>query len=134
MSVTAIRAGLETNLETISGLRGYSEIPENPAIPAAVVVLDSIDYDQSFQRGLTQYNFTITIVIGRMSTRNAQAKLNDFASNSGASSIKSAIQSDKTLSGTAFDVTVVSAGNISTINLNDGDYLSMDFTVTVYAN
>lgn len=134
MSVTAIRAGLETNLETISGLRGYSEIPENPAIPAAVVILNSIDYDQSFQRGLTLYNFTITLVIGRMSTRNAQDQLNDFASNTGARSIKSAIQSDKTLSGSAFDVTVVSAGNIGTLNLNDGEYLSMEFTVTVYAN
>jgi hypothetical protein len=134
LSVTAIRAGLETNLETISGLRGYSEIPENPAIPAAVVILNSIDYDQSFQRGLTLYNFTITLVIGRMSTRNAQDQLNDYASNTGARSIKSAIQSDKTLSGSAFDVTVVSAGNIGTLNLNDGEYLSMEFTVTVYAN
>ena len=51
MSITDIRDGLEANLETISGLRGYSEIPENPSIPAAVVTLDTIEYDQSFQKG-----------------------------------------------------------------------------------
>jgi len=135
MSITAMREGLETNLQTIEGLRGYSEIPENPQVPAAVVGLQSIDYDQAFQRGLVLYNFTVTIIVGRFNSRSTQLRLNEYADNSGAKSIKLAIQSDKTLSGSAFDVRVVSMDGISNIDLNDGNnYLGMEFSVTVYSD
>lgn len=133
MSITNIRAGLETNLETISGLRAYSEIPDNPSFPAAIVVLNTVDYDVAYQRGLTQYNFTISVVVGRASERNAQERLNAYASNTGDRSIKSAVESDKTLSGSAQTLRVVSMSNISAVELNGTTYLGMDFTVTVYA-
>ncbi len=135
MSITAIRDGLEANLETITGLRGYSEIPENPSIPAAVVTLDTIEYDQSFQKGLVLYNFSVTVIVGRFNSRSAQQNLNDYADNTGDSSIKSAIESDKSLGGSAFDVRVTSMTGISNIDLNDGNnYIGMDFSVTCYAN
>jgi len=135
MSITAIRDGLEANLETISGLRGYSEIPENPSIPAAVVTLDTIEYDQAFQKGLVLYNFSISVIVGRFNARSTQQKLNDYADNTGSDSIKTAIESDKSLGGSAFDVVVTSMTGISNIDLNDGNnYIGMDFSVTVYAN
>jgi len=135
MTITAIRDGLEANLETISGLRGYSEIPENPSIPAAVVTLNTIEYDQAYQKGLALYNFSISVIVGRFNARSTQQKLNDYADNTGADSIKTAIESDKTLGGSAFDVVVTSMTGISNIDLNDGNnYIGMDFSVTVYAN
>lgn len=135
MSITDIRNGLEANLETVTGLRGYSEIPENPSVPAAIVGLESIEYDQSFQRGLVLYRFNVMIIVGRFSSRSTQQKLNDYADNSGNDSIKLAIESDKTLGGSAFDVRVESMNSISALDLNDGNnYLSMEFSVTVYAN
>lgn len=135
MSITAIRDGLEANLETINGLRGYSEIPENPSIPAAVVTLDTIEYDQAFQKGLVLYNFSISVIVGRFNARSTQQKLNDYADNTGSDSIKTAIESDKSLGGSAFDVVVTSMSGISNIDLNDGNnYIGMDFSVTVYAN
>ena len=134
MSISSIRDGLETNLRTISGLRAYSEIPDNPNFPAAIVVLDTVDYDGAFQRGLTTYNFTISVIVGRASERAAQDRLNDFASNTGNLSIKSAVESDKSLNGSAYDVRVVSMSNISAVELNGTTYLGMDFSVTVYAN
>jgi len=135
MTITAIRDGLEANLETISGLRGYSEIPENPSIPAAVVTLDTIEYDQAFQKGLVLYNFSISVIVGRFNARSTQQKLNDYADNTGSDSIKTAIESDKSLGGSAFDVVVTSMTGISNIDLNDGNnYIGMDFSVTVYAN
>jgi len=130
-----MREGIEANLETITGLRGYSEIPENPSVPAAVVGLESIEYDQSFQRGLVLYRFNVMVIVGRFSSRSTQQKLNDFADNSGNESIKLAIESDKTLGGSAFDVRVESMNSISALDLNDGNnYISMEFSVTVYAN
>ena len=135
MSITAIRQGIEANLETISGFRAYSEIPENPQTPCAVVTLNNIDYDLAFQKGLTEFSFTITVIVGRFSVVQAQQNLNDYANNSGAKSIKTAIESDRTLSGSAVDVRLVSMNSISALDLNDGNnYLGMEFSVTVYAN
>lgn len=135
MSITAIRDGLETNLETVSGLRAYSEIPENPQVPCAVVQLQTIEYDQAFQKGLVFYNFEITVIVGRFSVQQAQENLNDYADNSGAKSVKIALESDKTLGGAAFDTHVTTMTGISALDLNDGNnYLGMTFSVTVYAN
>lgn len=133
-NITGIRDGIEANLETITGLRGYSEIPENPSIPAGVVVLNNISYDQAFQRGLTELTFTVTIIVGRFNARSTQQNLNEYAATSGAKSVKAAIESDRTLGGNASDVRVEQMTNIGAIDLNDGfNYLGMDFSVTVYA-
>lgn len=135
MTITQIREGIEANLETITGLRGYSEIPENPQVPAAYVTLDSIEYHQSFKNGLVQLNFTVTVIVGRFSARASQEILNDFASNTGAKSIRQAIESDRTLGGAAFDCTVQTMGGVNNIDLNDGNnYLATDFQVIAYAN
>lgn len=133
-NITGIRDGIEANLETITGLRGYSEIPENPSIPAAVVVLNNVNYDQAFQRGLTELTFTVTVIVGRFNARSTQQNLNAYASGTGDKSIKTAVQSDRTLGGNAVDVRVEQMTNIGAIDLNDGfNYLGMDFSVTVYA-
>ena len=68
MTVTGMRTALATNLGTISGIRTYSDIPDNPMMPAAVVQLQSVSYDQAFQRGLTEYNFVVTVIFGRVAT------------------------------------------------------------------
>jgi len=134
LNITNIRQGLETNIETISGLRAYSEIPDNPQVPCAVVVLNSVDYDQAFQRGLTELSFNITVIVGRFSVQQAQEHLNDYAGN-GAKSVKTAIQSDRTLGGSAVDAVLTSMNSISALDLNDGNnYLGMEFSVTVYAD
>lgn len=135
MSITAIREGIETNLETITGLRGYSEIPDNPSIPAAIVNLQSIDYHQAFKNGLVEFNFSVTVIVGRFSSRSSQQKLNDFAENTGTDSIKAAIESDRTLGGSAFDCVVQTMSGLSNIDLNDGNnYLAIEFSVIAYAN
>ena len=134
MNITDIRQGIEDNLETVSGLRAYSEIPDNPVTPCAVITLNNISYDQAFQKGLTEFSFNITVIVGRFSVVQAQQNLNDYANNDGDKSIKTAIESDRSLSGSAVDVRVVSMDSISALDLNDGNnYLGMEFSVTVYA-
>lgn len=134
MALTDIRQGIATNLATISGLRTAAELPDNPSPPIAVVALRSIEYDGSFQKGLAVYTFTVTVIVGRVAEREAQRRLNAYSDNTGASSVKSAIESDKTLGGSAFDVRVVSLDNIGQLQLNDATYLGADFTVTAYAS
>ena len=132
-TITELRDGLATNLRTITGLRVSAEVPDNPNPPQAVIQLRSVDYNGSFQRGMTTYNFIITVLVGRVAEREAQRRLDAYVSN-GASSIKLAAESDKTLNNKAFDVIISEMTNISAVLLGETSYLSADFTATVYAN
>jgi len=128
-----MRAGIATNIATISGIRTYAEIPDNPALPAAVVGLTTVDYNRSFQRGLTEYTFTVTVILGRLAEIRAQQNMDAYISN-GERSIKTAIESDKTLGGYAFDTRVTEMSDIASTTIGDITYLAADFAVTVFAN
>lgn len=128
-----MRAGIASNIASISGIRTYAEIPDNPALPAAVVTLQSVTYDQAFQRGLTQYSFVVSVILGRLAERSAQRNLDDYIS-TGARSVKAAIETDKTLDGSAYDTRVTEMTDISSITIGDITYLTADFAVTVFAD
>lgn len=134
MSIATIRDGLAANLQTISGLRASGDIPDNPTPPIAIVQLNRVEYDNAFNKGLTIYNFVVSVVVGRASERTAQDRLNAFATPTGASSIKLAVQSDRTLGGSAYDVRVSEMQNIGAVLLGGESYLAADFAVQVYAN
>lgn len=133
MSITDIRDGIATNLATIPGLRTSAELPDQPNPPIAVVQLNNVTYDQAFQNGLVLYNFTITVIVGRVAERIAQQRLNAYAS-TGTGGIKAALQSDKTLGGHAFDVKLQEMTNIGAITLGEQQYLAAEFAAIVYAD
>jgi hypothetical protein len=132
-SITDLRDALAVNLRTVSGLRAAAEVPDNPSPPIAVVQLQSIDYDQAFTGGMTRYIFIITVIVGRAAERYTQERLNDYTSTSG-TSVKEAVESDRTLGGNAYDCTVQSMTNVGAISLQgDITYLAADFQVQVLA-
>jgi hypothetical protein len=117
---------------TISGLRTYADIPDDPMMPAAVVQLGSVSYNQAFNKGLTEYSFVVTVIFGRLATKQAQRNLDALIS-TGTGSLKTAIESDRTLGGNAFDTRVEEMTNITSVTIGDITYLSADFAVTVFA-
>jgi hypothetical protein len=133
MSISQIRAGLGDNLATISGLRVAETIPDNPSPPIAIISLSNVSYDGAFHGGLVQYNFVVSVIVGRVSERTAQARLDTLIS-TGSGSLKLAVESDKSLGGSAYDVRVSELSNIGAVQLNDATYLAADFTIQVYAN
>lgn len=133
MSIAAIRAGLGDNLATISGMRVAETIPDNPSPPIAIISLSNVTYDGAFHGGLVQYNFVVSVIVGRVSERTAQARL-DTVISTGTGSVKKAVESDKTLGGAAYDVRVSEMSNIGAVSLNDATYLAADFSIQVYAN
>jgi len=132
-SISDIRAGIAANLATIPGLRSAAEIPDNPNPPVAIVSLDSVNYDRAYAKGMVDYSFTVTVIVGRSAERIAQRTLDTYIS-TGQNSIKNAIELDKSLGGKAYDCRVASLNSIGSIQLNDNTYLAADFTVTVLAN
>lgn len=134
MSLNAIRDAVAARLATVSGLRAYGEIPDQPNPPVAIVSVRSMDFDQAFAKGLTVYNLVVTVIVGRVAERVAQQRLDAYVSSTGADSVKLAIEGDKTLGGTAYDVRVTSLNNIGSLQLNgEVNYLAAEFSVTVYA-
>lgn len=130
--VTAMAQGIATNLSTISGLRTYSTIPDDPNPPAAVVSLQSTNYDEAFRGGLVIYNFVITVIVARVTERRAQERLHDYIQ-TGSGGIKNAVESDPTLGGSAIDARVTEMSNIASVSIDSVDYLTADFSVTVRA-
>jgi len=133
-SISLLRAGIATNLGTIAGLRTSPEMPDNPNPPIALVRPVTVEYDQAMAKGLTRYNFAVVVIVGRAEERTAQRSLDAFCSSTGASSIKLAVESDKTLGGNAFDCRVTEMRNYTPIQLNEGTYLAAEFAVDVFAN
>ena len=132
-SINAIRTGLATNLATISGLRVAAEMPDSPNPPVAIIMLEGVEYDQAMRQGLTQYNFSVSVIVGRAAEREMQRKLDTYLQMSGSQSVKLAIESDRTLDGAIYDLRVVSSSSIGSIIINDQTYLAAEFTVTVFA-
>jgi hypothetical protein len=58
--------------------------------------------------------------------------LDGFLSYEGATSIRAALEGDRTLGGAVANLLVESASNISTMEGNDTTYLMVDFRVIVY--
>ena len=132
MSIAAIREGLAANIASISGLRVAAEIPDNPSPPIAIIALNNVSYDLDFNRGMTLYNFTVTLIVGRVAERDAQRKLDAYAGN-GERSIKSAVQSDRQLGGAAFDTRLSEMSTLGSLQLGESTFLAADFAVQVYA-
>jgi hypothetical protein len=133
VSIATIRAGLGTNLATLSGLRIATSLPEQVNPPQAVISLQSVAYDGALRGGLTTYTFMLTVLAGRMSERTAQSILDGYIS-PGAGAIKNAIESDKTLGGSCYDVRVEAMSSVGSLTIGEVNYLAADFTVTVYGN
>jgi hypothetical protein len=99
-----------------------------------VILPQGVEYDNTFGRGMNTYTFAVTVIVGRVSERSGQNALDAYVSSTGSSSIKLAIESDKTLNGKAFDLRVTDSRNYGELTVGEVTYLSAEFTVLCYAN
>jgi hypothetical protein len=133
-SISELRAGIKTNLATISGLRVSDFQPDNINPPVAIVFPIGVSYDDTFQRGMQTYTFSVQVIVGRQSERSGQNSIDAYCSSTGASSIKLAIESNKTLGGKAFDLRVTDMRNYGELLVGEVNYLSAEFVVLCYAD
>ena len=133
MSISTIRTALAANLATITGLRTAAVVPDDPMPPVAVVIPSRVSWDTAFARGLDTYEFTVLVIVGRVNERTAQNNLDAYCQATGAQSVKTAIERDKTLGGAAQSLRVTEMRNYNAIQIAENTYLSAEFAVTVYA-
>ena len=133
-TISGIRSGLATRLGTISGLRTSATVPDDPNPPVAIVMPPTVSYDTSMGRGLDTYEVSILVMVGRLSERTAQASLDAYANPTGAGSIKTAIEADRSLGGAAQTCRVTDMRNVGPMSIADNNtYLTAEFVVTGYA-
>jgi hypothetical protein len=132
MTPSTVRDNLKTALQTITGLRVFDYVPDSTNIPTnnafAIVGQLNMNYDYTLNRGFDSASCQIIVVVGRMSERNGQERLDGLLASSGSTSIKAAVEVDKTLGGAVQTLRVVSAspGTITSANI---DYLSYQYSV-----
>ena len=102
MSLTTIRQGIQTRLETISGLRVYDRPPDSiNELPCAFILPLSGGYHATMRAASIQYEFEVTLLVSRASDMaDAQTKIDPYINPTGSKSILYAIEGDATLGST----------------------------------
>ncbi len=132
-TIAELKNGLATNLATITGLRTSGTIPEQVNPPVAIITFNTVEYDTVFGRGLDMYSFTVTVIVSRADARNAQNLLDVYCAPTGTSSIKTAIELDRSLGSKANDLRVTGLSNYGNLTIGETNYFAAEFAVTVYA-
>lgn len=131
-TITQVKTGLAARLATITGLRTYAYQPDQLNAPMAYSNLNTITYHRTFG-GMTEQEYTVTVIVARATERTAEAFVDGFTAYDGTTSVRAAIEADRTLGGVVDDLIVESATGIQSVSANDTEYLSVDFVVRVYS-
>jgi hypothetical protein len=118
-------------MATIPNLRTSATVPDSPKPPVAIVMPERILFDLNARRGADTFFFTIMVIVGRADDRAAQNNLDSFIV--GPTSIKTAIEADRTLGGVANTCRVTDMNNYSSMSVGDTLYLAASFSVEVVA-
>ena len=109
-----IRAGVITNLGTALGANsfnhkdGYLLSPINPPCFEIDFPTDGYLYGPTFSRGTDTLEVIVRGVVQVGDTTEAQAQLDEWLAPSGATSVKAALEAERTLGGKVDDLYVVS--------------------------
>jgi hypothetical protein len=132
-TLTQIRSGIATNISNnITIVSVYSYVPHRAEPPIVVVgVLETLEYDTTMARGSDKYLIPVRLYVANVDDQDSQETLDQFIKTTGSNSMKSAIESDKTLGGVASSVRVTEVRDYGAFELNNTDLLGVEFLVEV---
>ena len=131
IKISQVREQLGKNIETITGMRVYDRIPDVVVPPCAVVGQLDFTFDVNNARGLDQASVDVYVIVQRISERAGQDKLDELLAGTGSKSIKTALESDRTLGGLVDTLRVISAES-GTYTTGDQTFLSYRYNVTIW--
>ena len=134
-TIANIRSGLATNITTnITGAvcSGYMLASGTP--PLFEIELDQLEYDQTMSRGLVKYTMVVRGLCAMTTDQGAQMLLDSWMQPAGSTSVKVAIESDRTLGGKAENLAVRSVGRPTVFSTQGGQssYYGAEWTVEIY--
>lgn len=135
-TLAQVRAGLQTRLQTITGLQTYAYLPTVPVAPCAFVGSPTLSYHQAM-KGVVEYTFTVWVLTNESKpTEAAQAELDEYVQPTGTKSIKAAIEgtSPQTLSSVVDDVVVDELVGYGIYGGDQAAYFGAQLTVRVISS
>jgi len=130
-NIPGVRDAIKANLQTITNMRVYDQIPDVVVPPCAVVGQLDFTFDIDNQRGLDQASVDVYVIVQRISERSGQDKLDVYLAGSGTGSVKTALESDRTLGGLVDTLRVITAES-GTYNSGDVTFLSYRYNLTIW--
>lgn len=134
MDLSGIRSGIQTRLKTITALakRAHALWPDQITCPAALVKPLALEFSQSFaQATLVTFEVILLAAPAQAGFERGQTALDDYLDETGASSIKAAIEGDLTLGGTVDWVHVARWRDYGIVDVNGVEYWGVTFDVEV---
>jgi len=131
IKISQVREQLGINIQNITGIRIYDTIPDVVVPPCAVVGQLDFTFDVDNARGLDQASVDVYVIVQRISERAGQDKLDELLGGTGNKSIKTAIESDRTLGGLVNTLRVISAES-GTYQTGDQTFLSYRYNLTIW--
>jgi hypothetical protein len=132
-TVQDIREGFAANLRALDGYQVSPYMLTNFTPPVVWVSRCDIEYDRSMGRGHDFWTFTIQAVTGLVVDVGAQQKIDQLLAPSGPTSVKAAIEADRTLGGTVANLQVTGSNGYRQVAAEGQTYLLAEWTVELYA-
>lgn len=130
-----IRQGLANNLSGLKGVQVLPYISANPKPPTVWVMPGGVTYDRASRRGLDDVTMTLQAFVAMPVPRRSQELLDAMMAPTGSQSIKTLVESDRTLGGVVDDVRVTEASGYQTAVVEGkGSVLLCEWTVAVMAS
>lgn len=133
-TIDQIAGGIETRLRTISGLNVARYFTGQIVPPVAIVGVPPVsDYHASMGRGIIALEPTVHVFTGSAIDLEGQRTLSAYADPVGSSSIRAAIEADKTLGGLVQDCIVREFRPLNLEEYSALNYYGGVFTLQLYA-
>lgn len=133
-----IRTGLAANLASLKAL-GFQVSPyllANPTPPSIQVMPGEVTYDRAMHRGLDYVEIVVQAYVALSTDLGGQQKLDQLIAPTGAYSIKTLIESDRTLGDVVDDLHVTKCSGYQTALSIEGrgPFLLCEWTLNVMAS
>lgn len=130
MNLAPIMDEMAARLKTVGGLRVSAQPPKTIVPPAAIVSYpESINYDQTYAHGMTRVNgLKVWLVVGNVTDRSARDALASYVAESGAKSVKLALEGGTS---PAWDDLHVVSVEFDVITIASVDYIAAGLTINL---
>lgn len=133
--VATLRAALAANLRAITDVQVSAYALAAPTPPGIQIQLGETQFDRTFHRGLDVRQFIVQAFVDFSSEEAPQRLLDELLAPTGTRSVKTALESDKTLGGTADGLHVKTASRPQLVErAQGGQMLFVEFTVEVHVS
>lgn len=128
-----IRVAVASALKNIPGVTSTSpwNVPSIDTPCLFVMGTGPISYDDTFGRGTDRLSLIVRGIVGTVDSVGSQRLLSQWVAGTGNTSVKTALQSDRTLGGLVDDLRVTDYSGDQYVNINGTDYVYGDWTVDI---